>query len=550
MKLLKNYWPILLLMLGMVPAGLPLLLHGFYEPHDLHHLADIHQMYRAFQTGQLPPRLGPDFAWGFGYPLFHFYYVLPFYLGALFYWFFGSLTWAFKLVFVTSILLSVYGMYAFLRLYFSKISSFAGAFLYLYTPYRAVQLYVRGAMGEALSIALLPWVAWALVRLVRRKQKSLPVFSLVLGAYLLTHNYLWVLATPLLGVLALVELSKQRNKFKTLGLLAFSALTSLAMTSYWWLPAILDQGLVAEKTPFLLVDHFPFIKQLLLPSWGYGSSAWGPGDGLSFQLGIVNIVTVVLLVVLLILKKFKIKALPLAIIAIFGFITSIFFMNIRSYFIWQAFPFYDFIQFPWRLLFLTGFFSALAASVIISNIKPKKLFSLIFIFCALALTLNYFKPSKIVFNSDQYYLDRFFNDPRYSEDYLLLPKWTRLRPTSKPANKFELESGEIISVSKKSDINYEIELVAGQNDRLIFYAYYFPGWSAEIEGQAVEIEPQDPYGHIGVALEEGRHVVNIYWHETRLRILADLTSISTFLGVILVFGMKGRSSLQALGNVR
>ena len=54
-----------------------LLLPGFYEPQDLHHLADIYEMARALVSGQLPPRWGPDFLYGFGYPLFNFYYPGP-----------------------------------------------------------------------------------------------------------------------------------------------------------------------------------------------------------------------------------------------------------------------------------------------------------------------------------------------------------------------------------------------------------------------------------------------------------------------------------------
>ncbi len=533
MKILKNYLLPLALVHTLVPACLPLILPGFYEPHDLHHLADIHQMFRALSTGQLPPRLGPDFTWGFGYPLFHFYYVLPFYFGAIIYWISGSLVWSFKLVFLIAVILSVFGMYAFLRLYIDKISSFTGAFVYLYTPYRAVQLYVRGAMGEALSIALLPWVAWALVRLIRKKTKSAPMFILLLGLYLLSHNYLWVLTIPFLGLLAVFELSRQKNKIKSFRTLLFSILASLSMTCYWWFPALIDRSLVAEKTPFLLEDHFPFIKQLLFPSWGYGSSVWGPGDEISFQLGLVNIASIILLGILMFRRKYKFKARFLAIVSILGFTISIYFMNIRSYFIWKALPFYDFIQFPWRLLFLTGLFSSIAASVFVANIRQKKLFSLILVFSAFVLTYGYFKPSKIVFNTDEYYLNRFFNDPGYSEDYLLLPKWTKFRPPSRPLEKYDLLAGEIISVYKANDIKYEFEVDADKDDMLNFNSYYFPGWTAEVDGQTSAITPQEPYGQIGVGLGQGRHLVKIFWKETQLRLFTDLISMLVFLGVIL-----------------
>src|SRR3989344_8409062 len=111
----RTYLFQILLLVFSVPALYYLITPGFYEPNDLHHLADIYQMARAITSSQFPPSLGPDFTFGYSYPLFNFYYVLPFYIGALFYALFGSLTASFESVFVISGILSVFGMYLFLR---------------------------------------------------------------------------------------------------------------------------------------------------------------------------------------------------------------------------------------------------------------------------------------------------------------------------------------------------------------------------------------------------------------------------------------------------
>lgn len=548
MKYLKKYWPLIILTFGAIPSGLPLLLPGFYEPHDLHHLADIYEMYRAFFAGQLPPRLGPDFTWGLGYPLFHFYYVFPFYLGALYYSLLGSLTLAFKLVFLTSIFVSLYSMYGFLRLYMDKIASLAGALLYLYTPYRAVQLYVRGAMGEVLIIAILPLVAWGLVRLIRKTNiKNFSIFSLVLSIYLLSHNYLWVLTIPFLGILAIFEIYKQKDRLKILGKLILSAFSSALITIYWWLPALMDQGLVADKTPFLLVDHFPFIKQLLLPSWGYGSSVWGPGDEISFQLGIVNMAAVLSLGILIFLKRKKTKQLTLALLTIFGFAISVLFMNIRTYPIWRVIPFYGFIQFPWRLLFLTGFFSAISLAIFLDNTKNEKIFALIFITFSLILTFNYFRPAEVVYKSDAYYLERFFNDPNYSEDYLLLPKWADKRPERPFESKAEITNGQIFETKKISDIHYEFEVLAEKDSTFTFWAYYFPGWVTKVDGTEVKTTPGEPYGQITFFLSPGKHKVYVKWKETRSRAMVDIISLVSLFAVFgLLVGANYSKSHRAI----
>jgi len=269
MKSSRRKWFTLgVLILISVPASLPLLFPGFYEPHDLHHLADIYQMFRAMASGQLPPRLGPDFSFGYGYPLFNFYYLLPFYLGVAWYWLIGSLTASFKFVFLLSVFLSVFGMYLFLREFVKKFPAFVGSFLFLYTPYRAVQIYVRGAMGEAFALSLLPFVLWGIVRLIKNpvNKKIAAGVSVIIALFIISHNYLWAMLLPFVALLVFLLARVEKNLPKKR--LILSGLLSLGLTAYWWLPAIVENKLVSAVTPFPLIDHFPFIKQLIIPSWG------------------------------------------------------------------------------------------------------------------------------------------------------------------------------------------------------------------------------------------------------------------------------------------
>lgn len=560
-KILNKYKYLIVLLLVSFPASLPLIRPGMYEPHDLHHLADIWQMFRAFETGQVPPRLGPDFTWGFGYPLFNFYYHLPFYLGALFYAFFGSLILAFKLVFFISILLSVFGMYVLARLYLNKLPSLLAALLFLYTPYRAVQIYVRGAMGEALALAILPFVIWGFVKLIRdTKLKNLALSALIFALFLLSHNYFWVLSAPIIGVFIIYELYNSNNKTLTTIYQLLATALGLGLSAYFWLPALLEQNLVAEKTPFLLADHFPFVKQLIIPSWGYGSSVWGPGDEISFQIGLINLAfafftSLVLLMKLPKLKKYDNPSEALIAIRAKGgknnilillsllfavFLASIFFMNIRSLPIWKLVPFYDFIQFPWRLLFIAGFVTSFMAGILLNFLKQQFVPAVIIIFITISLTLSYFQPSQIFYKSDEDYLKRFFKTETYSEDYLLLPKWTDKRPETPFESKAKIINGQIFETKKVSDIHYEFEVFAEKDSEFTFWAYYFPGWEAKLNTEELELKPGEPYGQITADLPPGQHYIEIYWTETSLRLVANLISLFSFglVGYLLWFGYK------------
>ncbi len=532
-----------------------LLVPGFYEPQDLHHIADIYQMVRAIGSHQFLPRLGPDFIFGYGYPLFNFYYPLPFYLGALFFALVGSLTLSFKLVFVFGVLVSIVGMYLFLKEFVDDWASMAGTILFLYTPYRAVQIYVRGAIGEALALCVLPIFLWTIVRIIKKPTVFNTLVMGIVGAFfILSHNYFWFLALPYIALLVVVLfLISKKFKLEILLKLFFGWLISMGLSFYWWFPALLEQKLVSATTPFPLIDHFPFLKQLIIPFWGYGASLWGPDDGMSFQIGVVNLVVFLVLIVLVVLnlKRFtKNKLWGICLWVIVGIALTIFMMNVRSYPIWKLIPFYNFVQFPWRLLTFTCFLTSVGAAIVVSLFSGKKkiiVFGLISVF-SVALTFNYFRPSKIVFKTDDDYLRRFFANRsiegqtpgvskeylQYSEDYLQLASYMKTKPTSLPKEKIVSDTATISDIIQKNDISWTAHVKAFEKSTITFYAMYFPGWKATVDGQEVKSFP-GPNGEIQISLEKGDYDVFFGWYETTLRTLADIVSLGTLVVIIIVF---------------
>jgi hypothetical protein len=555
---MTKYWKsglsILLLLLVCVPASIFLLTPGFYEPHDLHHIADIYEMFRAFASGQIPPRLGPDYIFGYGYPLFNFYYPLPFYLGSLFFSLIGSLTVSYKLVFISVIVISVLGMYLLLKEFLDKWGAFVGSFLFLYTPYRAVQIYVRGAMGEALALSLFPIFTWAIIRVLKKPNIKTSILAGIIGSiFILSHNYFWALSA--LWLVTLIFVVKYKNRLIILVKLVLAGIIALAISAYWWLPALIEQKLVSATTPFPLIDHFPFIKQLIIPFWGYGASLWGPGDGMSFQIGVVNLAVTTFLVIFLIFGYRKLKnrsLLNLSIWVIAGILINIFMMNVRSYPIWKLMPFYDFIQFPWRLLSFTAFFTAIAAGIAVSMLSGKKKYvlGLLIVGASLFLTWSYFRPSQKFYKSDDAYLHRFFANRSiegqtkgvseeyllYSEDYLQLPNWVSVRPKDIAVPKISSTDLKVSEVTEVNPVHWEGNVELGKLGTVIFHEMYFPGWVAEIDGKIISITSDGPNGEITVKLEgQGTHKLEFFWQETPLRKTADIISLVAFVAAIGIF---------------
>ena len=561
MNIIKEYKYLILLLILSLPALRMLLTTGFYEPHDLHHLADIYQMYRALGMGQIPPRWAPDFLFNFGYPLFNFYYVLPFYLGAFFKFAGFALTSSYKLVFILTVFLSVIGMYGFLREFFGKYAALAGSLLFLYTPYRAVQIYVRGAMGEAFALSLLPFVLWMLVKLIKKPSfKSVAICSLIFSLLVISHNYLWILSLPFLAIFVAIVTRFKKQFVPSLKALILSFMLSLGLSSYFLIPAIFERQYIKRLTPFLLEDHFPFIKQLIIPSWGYGSSVWGPGDEISFQIGLVNLAVVSLIIIVFFVnrKVFDSKKLVIFYWSVGGFLVSVFMMNIRSLFLWKLIPFYNFVQFPWRLLVFTTFFTSLTASLLIETVKKKRILaSFMIIASCIFLTSSYFQPSSISYKSDDEYLKRFFADRGvngtrqslsdeyifWSEDYLLLPDWAEKKPDLLPVEKIEVSEGSLDSYYESSPIDFKATVNLDKRSEVTVNVLYFPGWVVYANNEISQIYPKYPYGNIAFELDEGVHDLKVEFTETPLRQISNLISIFSASVLLFIIYLQVRQNL-------
>lgn len=524
---------------------LPLLKPGFYPFHDEPHIANLYQMTRAIESGQIPPRWGPDFSYNFGYPFFVFYYPLPFYLGAFFNLVFGfNLVWSLKLVFLLSLPLSATFFYFLARKFFGREGSFAASVIYLVTPYRAVDLYVRGAVGELWSFVFMPAVLLAFFNLIQKRTLKSVVFAgLSLAALVLSHNLSAIIFLPFVLVFCLALILKEKNKVYGFVSSALGGLLGLAISAYYWFPAVWEKQFVQPGTPFNPFDHFPFIKQLITPSWGYGASVWGPYDGLSFQIGVVNLLAVFFGFLLFVFRKkfFEQKKQTLLLFLAFSFLLCLFLMNIRSGFIWRLLPLGSYVQFPWRFLLLTTMFSSLFVGFL--EVIPKHGRKIVLLLAALACVLNlqYFKPEKTVLVDDSHYLDIMFarslKYANYSEDYLPLTVWTQERPSGLPLNKIEVTAGQV-EYLEKSPIHFTAQVTSEKQTELVLHQYYFPGWQAKLDGQLVDLQINKPHGDILIPLERGSHQVEIWFGRSSVRLISEIVSLGTILILLAVFTWK------------
>jgi uncharacterized membrane protein len=537
-----------------IPALLPLLRPGFFSIHDeAQHIVDIYEMYRSFEVGGFPARWAPDLTFGFGHPYFNFYYHLPFYIGAFLMSLGLTITASFKGVMLVAILSAIFGFYFFAKRYVSSLAAIISATLYLYTPYFAVDLYVRGALGELAVLAIAPWVLFFLSKLADNPNKlNIGLASIIIGLLGISHNVLNIFAFPIFfayGVFLSTTNNRKNLKIKLLSLITVFILGA-ALSSYYWLPALFERQYISPYQQFNLNDHFPFIKQLIIPSWGYGVSHWGPYDDMSFQIGVVNLIFVVL--ALLTIKVNNYKKPTIFFLGLF-FILFIL-MNSRTYFLWDLHPILHFIQFPWRLLIFTtistSILAGLVMEIILNHFSKSKKIIVVLLVCSVIILVNiwYFKPSEYSNILDQEYLKRYFANRviggqsaglsreylNFSEDFLPPTNWQKMRPTDLPRAVLESSpAAKITILENKLGIRAQIE--ATSPTTIILNKTYFPGWQAYISKGKINTYPFGKLGIIAVDVPTGKNEVLIKFENTSVRKIANYLSLFSFLTVLIFF---------------
>ena len=544
-SLSKYIFPVILIL--SIPAVRYLFVKGFFGVSDDMHIAWLYEMDKIIRAGQFPPRFVPDLSYGFGYPLFNFVYPLPYYFGEIFHLLGLSLVDSIKTVFILSIPLSMYAMYRFLKEFLPQALALAGAVLYVYAPYRATEMFVRGTIGEIIAFVFIPLVALSFVKITQNKNiyRWIGISGLAIAGLVLSHNIMAYMFMPFAFALLLARIIwLARDKKKAILQSLAAIILGLLVSSYFWIPAIRESGLMKYSTIYNFYDHFPTIKQLITPYFGYGASDPGSYDIMSFYIGIVSLIVVVMGTLLIFIKRKKISK-EEKIFAFWGliiFIISIFMMNYRSAFLWRIIPFLPYFQFPWRFLAMVTFASPVLL-LGLSKLKHQTLISLIVIIFAIVLNFSYFKYSEFLGRGDDYYLNRYIPVPvasqeykNITDDYLRLPSGTDTRPDKNYPLVYGA-MGVIKSFNETSPLSVTISTDYSKDSTLNYSKYYFPGWIAKIDGKSTEIKIGKPFGQITVDVPAGKHTIEIKYTESKPRLIFDFISLGS-LALALYFIFK------------
>src|SRR3990167_2404365 len=166
MRIYQKWWGfIFVFLISLIP--LTALMHsGLPLTHDgQDHVARIANFYQNLSEGNIVPRWAGNLNWGYGHPILMFLYPFTSYAASLFHFLGFSLVDSTKLVFALAFVASGIAMYLWIKNFLGNTAGIASAVLYMFTPYRFVDLYVRGAIGEHVAFVFPPLILYFLLHI-------------------------------------------------------------------------------------------------------------------------------------------------------------------------------------------------------------------------------------------------------------------------------------------------------------------------------------------------------------------------------------------------
>jgi uncharacterized membrane protein len=569
---------VILTILLSIPTILPLTRDEYFNIHDNTQIVRVKQMSEALSSGQFPVRWVDGLGYGYGYPIFNFYAPLPYYVGSSIVLLGASPLHATKLMFGIGLVFSAVTMYLLGRTLWGVGGGLISSMLYLYAPYHAIDVYIRGAVGEYWAMAFLPLVFLGGHGLIFNKNhKILHILIAGLGyaGVILSHNITAMLTTGFMALIAVAIIGRAivQKDYERIGRLTkyFGMVFAigLGISAFYWLPALVEMKyteidkIVGGKSA--IEAHFLYIDQLWDSPWGYAGSAFGREDGMSFKIGKMHIVLGVFGLLFTLIKFWKKKEnrgeYETKMLLITGMVSavlavSVFMTTEYSRIMWDMLPVLEFVQFPWRfIVFIVLTISILGGGVSLIKFLFKAdrgitapASALTVIVIVILFNTKYFVPQTYFSMTERMYRDTDFitwHTSKISDEYL--PKGFPV-PQSKHEvihERFSFSNNVETFEQKILPHEHTVRIEAAAPVEMTIYTAVFPGWIVFIDG--TEHEYREKNGFMVVDIPEGTHTIRALFTDTNVRVIANTISLLSFgiiFGIIVYLKMRVTTDIK------
>lgn len=572
-------WSFLIVFIITVPAFLHLINGQYFSMHDDQQIARLYLLDQGIRQGYLYPRWVDTLGFGYGYPLFNFYPPLVYYIGEFFHLIGFSLIWSVKLTFILGFIISAWGTYLFSRKFVGRVIAFIPAALYTYFFYHAVNAYVRGALAEFFSMAILPFVFLTIRNLSdKRTLKNALLFAAAFALLIINHPLIAFPSLIFVGAFFIFYMIiSKKDQIEFAKLFVIGGCIGFCLSAFFWLPSLvekkytyIDKVLTHELANYNI--HFIYPQQFWYSLWGFGGSVAGPSDGITFQLGKVHIALFLLALGLSLVYAQKRKKMSehkefyfFVALALF----SIFMTIQASSFVWRSVSYLAYLQFPWRFLTFAGFFIAVVGGYSVLFLKElmfrkKNVFNLTLItttsICLLTIGIysKYFKPQFLrnVTDADLTSYEKIAWDVSKSS-FEFVPQGVStsktdlgtttlaIKKTELPTTSFTISNSEGYGRQLTNTFRKKTFLIHALSPlTFTLNSFDFPGWVASIKDiksgvvKPLIITSTNDLRLITVAIPKGLYEVDFVFKNTVVRVIGEVLSIASLALFFYFFNRK------------
>ncbi|MBI3379815.1 glycosyltransferase family 39 protein [Candidatus Gottesmanbacteria bacterium] len=517
---------------------------GMYTSHDgIHQVVRFYYFDQILREGQIPPRWVGGLMNGFGYPLFIFSYQLPWFIAEVIHNLGSSIIDSVKMTFLVGFAISGITMYLFQKDIFGRLPAFAGTALYLISPYRFSNIFVRGAIGDATAFIFAPLLFWAFFHLKSSwSWRWIAIGAGALVGLILSHVMVTALFMSSLIIYLIFFLATIKDKLSFLKSFLSVILLGSGISAYYLIPSLVEKSntqFQSLMSQIFIGSYFPTISELIYSKWGYGVFHSKEG-AMSLQVGLTGwfVVFMTLIGVIFLPLLYRKTSKPEVelfvsgriILVIFAF--TIFMMLPASLPIWKIISPVVFVDFPWRYLAVITFFVSLCAGLLIALIKRFEFILTLF----LILSALYFNRNHLRINEtlgwDLPFMLKLERTTNSFDEYK--PKWVKEEFIKEKKPRIEFSDSNAKITINKVISNYQKFTINNKEDgKVRVNTIYYPGWELFVNGKSKVINYQST-GLIEFDLDSGNSEIILKFVDTPLRKLSN--ALSLFSIGILLFG--------------
>ncbi len=528
-----------------------------YESDDyLHHAGRVANYYLALKQGQMPVRWAPNLNNSYGYPSFNYMYHSPYMMSSFLHQIGFSIQLSLNLSTLFILIIGAISCFFLLRSF--KLNYKWNVLLslwFIFNPYTMLSTYWRGAIGEIWFYNLVPLLLLSIkhtIKQINNRQYlylSATITALIINFIIISHLPSILLLIPLLIVFILYEVPKKHYKWFFIYFI-FSWLIGLLLSAWYWIPAYFDQWMIMYKHSTSLQQYSSQLIntwQVLMINKNFNSSN-------SFteviQIGSISFLAIIL--GCLLIKQNKKIILWLALIVL-----SLFLLSPTSILLWNNFILLQYIQYPWRTLWLVSISGIIIFTTFLTSYKLKnKQQNYLFIFTTILLTysiFNYRHTKGFTTRSNFEWYQTFATGSSFDEHRPIWSKTPYYFPddliysnTTQNLNKENLKQ----KIKKLSTLNPKIVTFNGTKieysiispkDIYIFHKrLFYPGWQLYLNNKKSDFikVKQNIIPYEGVLILKLKkniktNVKIIFTGYTPLRQWSEITSIVTLISLIL-----------------